>query len=275
MPLLGWGLLGALSFSAETPETEIWSPFTGVTGTDPSTAIATIPGTTASNPLKSPAPDLTAAWYIPQPWGHMDFAAVVRPTLEVKDGLFVDRNYVGYGGQFSGDVKPHWFGWDRDYIAWHFAAGDGVGRYIGEGSANGELGLVSNYTAALAVTAAGAANILVKPVVGWGATIGYQHRWSPTLRSNIGGGIRQEDIPGLNGAVCPVGPTGSTAAFNRNAGVGGCGLNQRLINAVANLIYSPLPFVDFGVEYMYGHRITVANQKGDENVIESRFRVRF
>jgi hypothetical protein len=276
IPLAGWwNLPGALSFSAETPETEIWSPFTGVTGTDPSTAIATIPGTTASNPLKSPAPDVTMAWYIPQPWGHVDFAGVVRPTLEVKDGLFINQTFAGFGAQFSGDVKPRWFGWDKDYIVWHVAGGNAIGRNISESSANGELGLVSNYTAALAVTKDGAANIIIKPVMGWGGTVGYQHHWSPTLRSNIGFGIRQEDIPGLNGAVCPAGPPGSTAATNRNNGTGGCGLSARLINAVANLFYTPLPFVDFGLEYMYGHRITVANQKGDENVIESRFRVRF
>ena len=35
--------------------------------------------TTPVNPLKSSAPNIVAAWYIPQPWGHVDFAAVVRP----------------------------------------------------------------------------------------------------------------------------------------------------------------------------------------------------
>ncbi len=27
---------------------------------------------------------------------------------------FVDRTFVGYGGGISGDVKPGWFGWDKD-----------------------------------------------------------------------------------------------------------------------------------------------------------------
>src|SRR6202049_5251266 len=80
--------------SAETPETELWSPGSGLTGSD--AILAAPPGGTllytsvsASNPTKSPAPDLTAAWFIPQLWGHMDFAAVVRPALQIKDGGFV------------------------------------------------------------------------------------------------------------------------------------------------------------------------------------------
>ena len=73
MPLAGWGIAGALSVSAEAPETDFWAPAPfGVIGDDPTTAVA-------GNPLKGRAPDLTMAWYIPQPWGHMDFSAVVRP----------------------------------------------------------------------------------------------------------------------------------------------------------------------------------------------------
>ena len=48
-----------------------------------------------------------------------------------------------------------------------------------------------------------------------------------------------------------------------------------LVNAAVNLIWNPVPFVDLGVEYMYGHRLTVGNQRGDQNVLLSRFRVQF
>ena len=59
---------------------------------------------TPVNPLKSPAPDIVAAWYIPQPWGHVDFAAVVRPMLQVQESfgdVNIDKTYIGFGGAFQ------------------------------------------------------------------------------------------------------------------------------------------------------------------------------
>ena len=39
--------------------------------------------------------------------------------------------------------------------------------------------------------------------------------------------------------------------------------NKLLTMAHANLIWSPVAFVDLGAEYAWGHRVTVANFKGD------------
>jgi len=41
------------------------------------------------------------------------------------------------------------------------------------------------------------------------------------------------------------------------------------------VVWSPVAFADVALEYFYGHRLTVGNGKGDENVLLSRFRVRF
>src|SRR5205085_2228513 len=149
---------GAWSVSAEAPETDgvtqaglFSSDATSQSPTFTCTALAvSATGQTTctaniavTNPFKTPWPDITTAWYIPQPWGHVDFAAVVRPTLQVKDGLFVNRSFVGYGVHFSGDVKPGWFGWDKDYITFQFNWGDGIGRYIAGNST--EFSLITNY----------------------------------------------------------------------------------------------------------------------------------
>jgi len=262
-PLAPWGVIGALSFSLEQPETEFWSPLTGVTGAFPA------PAAVAGNPLKAASPDLTAAWYIPQPWGHMDFSAAVRPTLQIKDGVNIDRTYTGFGGHFSGDVKPGWFGWDKDDITWQFTAGESIGPFIGAGNGNGTIGLVSNYTTGIT-----RGNLLVKPVFSWGGTVGYRHDWTPKLRSNFGFGIYHEDINTLNGVVCAGGASAAQTTA-RNTGAAGCGLNKELVSAAANIFYAPVSFVDIGFEYFWGHRLTVGNAKGDENVLESRFRVRF
>ncbi len=294
MPLAGWGFPGALSVSAEVPETEIWAPGAGLFGawTAPggSTPVfgATAAGTAviggvtvatpasagvATNPLKTPAPDLNAAWYIPQPWGHVDFGLMVRPMLQVKDGTFIDRSFTGFGAQFSGDVKPRWLGWDRDFITWHVTAGEGIGRGLQSGSGNSMVGLVSNMAISPS-TAVSAANTIIKPVRAYGGNVGYRHYWAPNLRSNIGLGFFHQDVNTLRGAVCSGGSSAAQVAA-RNAGTAGCGLAKELINAAVNVIWNPIPFVDFGVEYMWGHRVTVSNAQADENVVLGRMRVQF
>ncbi len=76
----------------------------------PCTGTGITPGTTTqANPNQTRAPTLTAASYWSQPWGHMDFAALLMPSF-VKDGHYVDQKFLGYGGHISGDVHPHWFG---------------------------------------------------------------------------------------------------------------------------------------------------------------------
>ena len=134
-PLAGWGLLGALSVSAEAPETHhVGAGRTQISGrtrhgsaADAEAASGAFAALgTPGNPLKATAPDMVGAWYIPQPWGHVDFAAVVRPMLRVETPFGapltsgVDRTYLGYGFAFSGDVKPGWLGWNKDFFTWNF-----------------------------------------------------------------------------------------------------------------------------------------------------------
>ncbi len=78
------------------------------------------------------------------------------------------------------------------------------------------------------------------------------------MRSDISAGIRHFDY---NSTL--IGPAQDIVA------------NKELVTAHANVIWSPVPFVDVGVEYFYGHRQTVANIKGDINAVLSRFRTRF
>jgi len=291
-PLAGWGLLGALSVSAEAPETDVWTAGQGIIGSDAgavtttanpalacavnaaaTTATCSIPGNVqAVNPTKAGSPDLTAAWYIPQTWGHLDFSTVLRPGLQLKDGAFVDRQYVGWGVHFGGDVKPGWFGWNRDDITFNFVYGQGIGRYL---NASTTFALVSNYPNAVPGTPAAAANVLARLTPEYGGNVGYQHRWSDTLRSTASAGFQWHDINnlgGANGFVCSGSTTVSSA---RTTGTGGCGLNKEMLTAHVNLIWNPVPFVDVGVEYAYGHRIVVSNLKGDTNAILSRMRVQF
>jgi Porin subfamily len=307
MPLAPYGLLGALSVSAEAPETGAWTAGQGLVSTDTgavtttanpalactttttaalvSTTNCSIPGNIpAVNPNKSPAPDLTAAWYIPQPWGHMDFSVVYRPTLQFKDGVFIDKTLSGYGGHIGGDVKPGWFGWAKDDITFHVEGGENLGRYIGGNSS--EFDIVSNYPAVAPPTAALARAVVLRSSFTFGANTSYTHYWLDNLRSYAAVGILHHDIPrnlrtipvsatgvvGASTGVSPVCAAGTAAAFT---GAGGCGLNKELVSATFGTVWSPVSFVDLGAEYAWGHRLVLSGLKGDVNALVGRFTVRF
>jgi hypothetical protein len=280
-----WG--AAWSISAETPETDVVTP-AGLVKSDTSvTSILNTPGANqpfsstagcvangitltgtlvsatnpggncllSGNPTKSSAPDLTFASYWAQPWGHVDFRGVVRPTLTVNDGRFVDRTFVGYGGGVSGDVKPGWFGWEKDDFQFQFSVGDGIGRYINESNS---AALATNYLAVPATPAA-AANVLVRPLFRYGYALGYQHFWLPNLRSTATYGYAYTGYP-----TSLIGPTQGVVS------------NRVLQTAHINLIWSPVAFIDAGVEFFWGQRQTAsANIKGDEETLIGKFRVKF
>jgi len=281
---LTWGWGGAFSVSAETPETDIVTP-TGLLSSDNSqsnnlptgpglnnafggvcTGTATVAGTACSlttlvqgaNPAKAGAPDLTFAYYVPQPWGHLDLSAVIRPDLELQDGKFLSQTYQGYGGHIGFDVKPGWFGWKKDDITFHFLAGDGLGRYNSIATSES---IATNFLSATTTAGAGAGsarNVVSSTIPGWASELGYQHWWADNLRSTISGGI-----------------TDSYARSNLMAPIEDIQYNKELITAHANLIWNPVAFVDFGVEYLFGHRVTTANIKGDVNEMTARFNLRF
>jgi Porin subfamily/DcaP outer membrane protein len=207
----------------------------------------------SGNPAKNTAPDLTFASYWAQPWGHVDFKFVLR-NLDVNDGRFVSRQYLGYGGGISGDVKPGWFGWQKDDIVWQFTVGEAIGRYIYD---NTDAALATNYLAT-PMTPAAANNVLIKTIGEFGATLGYQHFWRPNLRSTAALGYAYYAVPSQL-----IGPTQAIVS------------NKQLMTTHANLIWSPVSFIDAGLEYVWGQRKVVANINGNVNTVIGKFRVKF
>src|SRR5215471_19318181 len=272
----------AWSVSAEQPTSSVLTP-AGIfssdsnvgalpggpgTGTIPATCNG-VPCTGASTPIngfiaKAIAPNLTAASYWAQPWGHVDFAAVLVP-LNYNDGHFIDRTYIGYGGHFSGDVHPGWFGWAKDDFLFSFVAGEGIGVYS-SGGWSLAVPMATNFTVATACrtptpTCQGgmaASNVLFKPVFGYSTNGGYQHWWLPNLRSTIAAGMAHQD---MNSQV--IGPMQAST------------MSKEQWNAFANLVWNPVAFITAGVEYMYGRRIVVANGKGNEQALIAKWRVSF
>jgi hypothetical protein len=280
-----WG--SAWSASVEQPHTDVLTP-AGILGSDtvtsslpggpgapltttgpcnggPCIGTGLVPGvTSAFNPSRQQIPNFTVASYWAQPWGHVDFAALAT-FQNVNDGTFIDRTFVGYGGHFAGDVKPGWFGWEKDDFLFSFVAGNGIGNYASGGEKT-LINLATNFqiptqcaTARLGCTGlAAASNILVNPIFAYSTNGGYQHWWLPNLRSTIAAGVAHQDI---NSQL--IGPNQAIAA------------NKEIWNAFVNLVWSPVAFITTGVQYMYGKRIVVANGKGSENVLIAKWRVAF
>ncbi|MDY0014357.1 MAG: DcaP family trimeric outer membrane transporter [Rhodocyclaceae bacterium] len=78
-----------------------------------------------------------------------------------------------------------------------------------------------------------------------GGFLSYRHRWSPTMRSTWAYSLLMADNP-----------TGLTAAGRDT-------LDKRLWSTHLNLIWSPVPQVDFGIEYLHGGRTVESGKSGD------------
>src|SRR5204863_5791041 len=109
----------------------------------------------------------------------------------------------------------------------------------------------------------GAAAVVLRSSFAFAANASYTHWWLDNFHSYAAVGIQHHDIPtnlrtvtatGSTGTspVCPGGPNGLSSA--RLQGTGGCGLNKELVTASFGTIWSPVAFVDVGLEYSYGHR---------------------
>jgi hypothetical protein len=265
---LSWAWGGALSFSAENPEVEVFTP-SGICGSDagvssgcvsPGTgtlsltaaqaasiglpATATTIGSIAGlqpNPAKPVAPALTAALYIPQPWGHIDLSGVLRPDIGLADGAFYSKDFVGGGGHLGFNIKPGWFT-PKDSLSFHFTGGTGIGAYLNSST---NVAVETNLAATTTGSTTGAhpaSAVASKLVSSAGAEIGYQHWWADNLRSNFSYGVNHQY--GLSAAY--IGATQAAAA------------NRELQTAHANLIWNPVSFVTIGLEYMWGQRTIVA-----------------
>ena len=226
-------------------------------------------GVTPLNIAKSTAPDFTAAWYIPQPWGHLDFSGVLRPAVHVADGKYFSKTFIGYGGHIGMSFRPGWMGWAKDTLSAHFTIGDTIGPFL---NASTNFDLATNYGAPSTATSAGtyggfngptsaasAAAILFKPTQEMGAELGYQHWWLDNLRSNISGGFNAH-------YGIPIKLVGAAQAGS---------INKELISAHANVIWNPVSFVDIALEYTWSQRTVLNNQTGTQNVLISKLAFRF
>lgn len=152
-------------------------------------------------------------------------AAIGRQLKVSNDdfGLGSDST-LGYGVSVSGKIGIG----EKDDFRFMVNAGEGLGRYIG-------LNIVNDAA--------------IDPVTGdldaiasYSGFAAYRHVWGDKLRSTIAGSYFKADNPV---ALTSTSPT------------------DTVWNALANVIYTPVPKLDLGVEYMYVERENEAGLDGN------------
>uniref|UniRef100_A0A7C4VR62 Porin n=1 Tax=Desulfatirhabdium butyrativorans TaxID=340467 RepID=A0A7C4VR62_9BACT len=174
-------------------------------------------------------PDVILKATYKQPWGQLSLGGVLR-QLRYDDGLNHDDTIGGFGS-FAGMIKT----FDKDDIRFQINYGNAIGRYqytlFGDGILKPDKTLDT--------------------LTQWGGFVAYRHFWMEGLRSNIvySYGAADNDMDILTSAA---------------AGV----INKNIQTGHLNLIWSPVPKIDLGLEYIYGYREVENGQDGTLNRIQ-------
>jgi hypothetical protein len=173
------------------------------------------------------APDFITALNADTDWGHWNLRGVLR-DLRINDGSGKKSEVLGWGLGASFAVKT----WGADKVIGQAEYGNGIGRYITD--AAGQSAILDS-------------NGSLDTRTAWGLNMGYQHWWVDGLRSNLDAGWTHIEGSHL-----------LTTA-------GGQLYNHDLFSAAANLIWSPIPRIDTGVEYMFSRRVTDSGLQGNQH----------
>jgi hypothetical protein len=179
-------------------------------------------------------PDMVGRYNMTGDWGSFTVAGIARelrcdgcmtyPDPDDPDvRLAVDDSTWGYGVSLSG---KHKIGAGNDF-RWMATLGKGMGRYFGLNLANGAV-----------VDATGN----LEAIDSWGVFGSYRHLWNDKWRSNF---------------------TLGYADVDNDVALTGTGVTSDASSVHVNLIYSPQPKLDFGVELMYANREVESGADGD------------
>jgi len=218
-------------------------------------------------------PDFVGAVIFSQGPGHIAFRAVARDlyahnptTAAITNSALAAPNGTGFAGSnastfgwgagVSGDY--HVFG--KDDILGEVNGGYGIGRYITN---------TGNTQADSVLSSAG--NTLTA-VPAWAANLAYQHWWTDNLRSTLEGSVIYQNFQQGAFAVTGAGAAAANAAAALNTGQFGS-LTHRELSSHINLIWSPVPAIDLGYEFIFEQRKIEAGNSG--NVVRSQISTKF
>jgi hypothetical protein len=171
----------------------------------------------------SRVPDFVARYNVNRDWGGFTAAGILRQLRYENGADNIKDSTTGYGVSLSGKFKIG----ERDDFRWMASAGKGLGRYIGLNTAN-------------AAVLDGEGDL--HAIDSWGAFASYRHFWDPKWRSNL---------------------TLGYLAVDNDIRRTGLGVTKNAKSVHVNLIYNPLPKLDFGIEFMYADREVESGVDGD------------
>jgi hypothetical protein len=222
-------------------------------------------------------PALTGKARIDQPWGHASLElAVAEERIKndytggamglgpgVPQGAHVERwGYeIGQSGHFNTI--------GRDKITWLISYAQGAADYnydLNEVGSQWEEGLVCS-----AVGAGNTASVFAGPgaVTGQyvcsqprvaGVSAGYSHWWTDELRSGVSFGYAVISRP--NAAQDWGQPNGPGAASSAQDGGGLSSLEKTHYTAHANILWTPVPAAQFGLEFQWYRRVVQSGASG-------------
>jgi hypothetical protein len=170
-------------------------------------------------------PDTVLRYNLKGDWGSFTAAGMVRQLRYEgpSGGAQIDDSTTSFSLSLSGKFD---FG-NKDDFRWMASWGDGIGRYIGLNTSNGAV-IDENGN--------------LKSIEQIGVFGSYRHLWNDQWRSNFTVGYLNVD---------------------NDTSLTGTGATKNVTSYHANVIYSPQPKLDFGLEFLYAEREIESGLDGD------------
>jgi hypothetical protein len=169
------------------------------------------------------APDLVGRYNMKGDWGAFTVAGMLRQLRYENNAAAIKDSATGWGISLSGKFMIG----EKDDFRWMASFGGGLGRYIGLNTANGAVLDADGNLHAIDST---------------GIFGSYRHFWGPKWRSNL---------------------TLGYLAVDNDTDLTGMGVTKKAASVHVNLIYSPQPKLDFGIEFLYADRKVESGADGD------------
>jgi hypothetical protein len=169
-------------------------------------------------------PDVVLRYNLSGDWGGFTAAGILRPDMRYENSdSGINDSTTGYGISLSGKFKIG----EKDDFRWMASAGGGLGRYLGLNLANGAV-----------LDADGNLDVIDSA----GIFGSFRHFWNNKWRSNLTLGYTKVD---------------------NDTALTGMKVTKNAQSVHVNLIYNPVPKLDFGIEFLYADRELESGADGD------------
>jgi len=187
--------------------------------------------------------DLTHKAKYQSDWGHVSLQTVLRSlraSVTASEGNSKTNNSWAYALGTSGRINL-----STDHqLRFHFSKGRGIGRYLQE---------ASNFAAYIPPSSEPQLKLLTV----YGGYLGWQHKWSATLRSNLNTGLLKIDWPQEVSINLP----DDTTQFYQSLH--------------SNLIWSVTKNLELGLEYSLAKRKNIIEQQGFVRRLQASAKYKF